>query len=278
MKKKLTIFTAIVLASLGVYIVVYSPFSKPLQSTANSSSQPPNVIVKNISEDEAKAKAEEALINVGLTPGNLTVNIRKDNRTNKDIYVLDSDGAEVYLEPTTGKVLLIQDRKSYSNIIINITTQDQAKAQLEKLYAELQLSEGLTAGYKLAYVQNTGSKYWAATFQKEVIPGLLSPQEAIRISIDASGKFNAFSEVDIPVATTDVKITKERAIEIAKNNPDKDHRLDAPTYEQLTVVRPNHFTTTQDDKAVIAWAVRENGKYIWIDANTGEVVGGDQTL
>lgn len=332
MKKEHAVIAAIGLAlSLGVYVlVVNSPLSKLTEHIASSPSQPtqqdqietPKVIVQNISEADAKAKAEKAIVNVGLTPGNLVnVNITKDIETKTDIYVLNYVGAEVNLEPITGKVLYLRDKKNHTNIAKKIKTQDQAKAQVEKFYGQFQASEGTSAEYKLAYLdQPTSDDFWTGVFQKEVIPGVFSQYESIKIGFDAEGKLMSYKQFNVSPKSIEVKVTQEQAIDIANasmlNSASStlpsysvtEHSAEAPSNPsnvpgyvakiqtaseaKLQVVKANNMVNELDSSqpdhqeplVTLAWVVYfpykgqiKGFRVLYVDANTGEVLGGDQT-
>lgn len=201
---------------------------------------------------------QKAIEDVGFTSGNfIKAAIAKDPSTTKGFYVLDYDGAEVNLEPTTGKVLYLRDKKNHTNVTKKVKTQDQAKEFAQSLYNDLQNKLNLTSGYKLAYIDsNLSDDFVLASFQKEAISGVISQFEQVKIGFDTEGKLESVKEFYTPVQSTDEVVTKDQAIAIATNNPDTFHKMTNPNPEdaKLEVVRPNYFKYTDlEDKAVLAW-------------------------
>lgn len=203
-------------------------------------------------------------------------------------------------------VLFLRD---HPNLPKEIQTQDQAKEVAQSLYINLQLSKNLPSGYKFAsiltdhYFENPvpGNSHLTlavpdyssgfVTFEKEVVPDVLSRFERIVVRYDKEGKLISYTTSSVPPKSTEIKITKEQAIEIANARMIKafgvngSDGLSVPD-TNLQVVESNYYDSfpglldKKDKYVTLTWVVHysyqgtiKGFSELYVDANTGEVIG-----
>lgn len=182
---------------------------------------------------------------------------------------------------------------SDENVSVDSTTSDADETEsAEKVSNEvskamittIKTNSGLKDGYKLVDSQAFDDDYWQLEWQKDIGNGILNPYDSLKVVIDRSDNtvvvYNRFKTI---LETTEAVISEKEALSAAK--PVLDAISDAgKTSISLTVTRPNHFWNEggpykADNAARLAYEIKAaDGTYtIYIDAVTGENLGGDQT-
>ena len=176
------------------------------------------------------------------------------------------------------------------------SSREQADALAESCYESLPVPQG----YKLHYVEKYDTNFWSYDFCREVLPGLFSEYECVRVSINPEkGLLTGCTVFSVPLLDDhepgDEQLTQEQAAAAAMANDQFNymHGMEdgwTMSSAEITVCMPNwEYTSWLDvrNKASkvsrLCWLLtyeRESGPYdmkktVMVDLYTGEILGGD---
>jgi len=140
----------------------------------------------------------------------------------------------------------------------------------------------LSNDYKLITTEAFDDDYWQLEWEKDLGNGTLNPHDSLKVALDRKdSSIVVYKRFKMTPNTTQAVISKEGAMTAAQ--PVLDSISDVKTKTvSLSVIRPNHFwndgapyETENFDRLAYKISVN-NGQYeIYIDAVTGENLGGD---
>lgn len=166
--------------------------------------------------------------------------------------------------------------KNYS-----LKTQTDLSFIISELEESLQLD-----GYTLVDCNDDLTGIWSLLWQKQCENGILNPYDAVSVAIDASnGELCSLARnTDLPNTTGSPVITEEDALRIAQPIRDTFPDITQTTIE-LAYFRPNFYWESEGTPFVeadfirMAWKISlDTCATIYVDALTGEILGGNTTL
>lgn len=122
---------------------------------------------------------------------------------------------------------------------------------------------------------------WSLTWQKDLGNGIINPCDVVDVSVEAGdGSVIVYGRNAVMPNTTTPIVTKDEAVSFARPILSKFPYKKADA--ALTVTRPNFYWEKGGpykcaDFARLAWKVSSDaGATVLVDAETGEILGGDQ--
>lgn len=218
-------------------------------------------------------KSEELLnyLQISLNE-NETVKVMQQNgkrfkRLTKDNYEMDFDDAgnisRIFIHQNFEGEDVYKDRESIQPII----------DELQEVFDIEQ--------YQLVECHNQLMGSWNLVWNNVLDNGIVNPLDVVVVTLNAkNGEVMCYNRNE-RIPDCDITIMEsEKAVKFAKESVSaiKDEKEEKT---ELTVVNPNFYWEEggpyqQPDFVRIAWKISyENGAYVWIDAETGECLGGD---
>lgn len=224
-------------------------------------------------------------------------------RRQSNLYY-DREEAEVFF--LNGEILTTVRFHAQTGSLISLSSVDytttgeavcQTEAEAEALAKDYYSRLPVPQTYVLTGYEVYDEQYWSYSFCREVMEGLFSYYEMVRISINpVSGRLTGCNVFHIPLlddhSPEDVPLTQEEAEAMAQSLSKvnlQNRILESATVE---VVHPNYFFTEQSSPNLESCAVTRLGWRlvytnpnstfadeitILIDLYTGELLGGDMT-
>lgn len=200
-------------------------------------------------------------------------NLQIDFEDNKIVQIINEDDFKKNEEFDNN----FKDEK-LEEIEYEITDVSQIQDTISKIEDVHNLQE-----YKLVSCHNDLISTWSITWNKVLFDDVLNPYDAVTVSIDAKdGSIINFVRKTVEPENINVLLTKEDAFEIAKTLF-KDELEINDTEILLTIFRPNYYWSESEKEEAdfirVAWKIIVDKKtIIMVDAENGEILGGDQTL
>lgn len=286
MKKKILrrgiIIVVIMIALCACFVVYHNPNKAENKILANVERKK----VTDIEEIEGKIEEEhiepknqmvneksEKLLNylqISLNE-NETVKVMQQNgkrfkRLTKDNYEIDFDEAgnisSIFIHQNFDGEDVYKDRESIQPII-------------DELQEVLEIEQ-----YQLVECHNQLIGSWNLVWNNVLDNGIVNPLDVVVVTLNAkNGEVMSYHrnemipDCDITIMESEkaVKLAKESVLEVKNENVEE---------TELTVVNPNFYWEEGGpykgpDFVRIAWKISyENKAYVWIDAETGECLGG----
>lgn len=159
-------------------------------------------------------------------------------------------------------------------------TKGEALALADQIAKDYQLD-----GYQLVECSNDIPATWLLLWHKQLDNGVLNPYDMVTVTVDArDGSVMLMDRNKETLDEADVVVTETGAIRRSQPLRQELGGL-AVSSTELTVFRPNFYWESTEvayqeaDFVRLAWRVTlEDGSAIYIDARTGETLGGDRTL
>lgn len=159
-------------------------------------------------------------------------------------------------------------------------TKEEALDLADQISKEYQLDN-----YQLVECSNDIPATWLLLWHKQLDNGVLNPYDMVTVTVDArDGSVMLMDRNKETLDETDVVVTETGAIRRSQPLRQELGGL-AVSSTELTVFRPNFYWESTEvayqeaDFVRLAWRVTlEDGSAIYIDARTGETLGGDRTL
>lgn len=245
--------------------------------------------IKKITKEQAVAKAQQNLLSLLSIK---TGDVKKAELVNDVIFNIrqywdvEFEGISVNIDAVSGTVLAISPFLTrVSAKQFTIKDKNVAEKTARELYNKLQAPPG----YKLTSLKTTnGGDFWTTTWQKEVIPGVLSKYESVNLMFSSDkGKFMGYNLFNTPAKSLAVKVTKDQAVNTAKTIAEA-KGFSSVIDAKLEVEQPSDYlegSTKRADYVTLVWAVTyknsqskfDNTMKVYVDSSTGLVVGGDQS-
>jgi len=224
------------------------------------------------------------------------VDFIKDNTLDREVYRAESDDAEIDFDED-GNVVKIFNKNDFDRPDQQTTKyEENANADNSNKYM-LNTSEDLQSiidniasqndleGYVLVSCSNSLEGTWVLVWHKDLGNGVLNGYDVASTTIDAKdGSIMIFGRKTVLPNTNTPIVTEKQALKFAKPIFDKFEKPSI-TSVKLTTFRPNFYwemlknneAYEEADFIRLAWAVTiDSGATIDIDAETGEILGGDQ--
>ena len=223
------------------------------------------------------------------------INVVKDVMLNRTVNRVKTEKVQIDFDQEGNIVKLVnyedistvdKDRKDYeedkpleTTVEYKLKTQDDIEYIINDIVNAYNLE-----GYKIVNCHNNLVGNWSVVWNKILFDDVVNAYDVVCVTIDAKdGSIMNFIRNSVIPETTNLVITKEQAISFAKPIIDK---LDSSNNitATLTTFRPNFYWEEngpyeEADFIRLAWqVVVERNTYIMIDAETGEILGGDQML
>lgn len=160
------------------------------------------------------------------------------------------------------------------------TTEEQYRATGEKVKAML----GLDENYKLVYTEGFSNDYWSMNYRRVLPNGLDNVYDGVNVTVARKNCSVAFLHYfDLPANTLEAEITEEEALAAAQPVIDR-LKTKKVSSVKLRYVQPNFYWEDKYYEDVdfirLAYEIKLNkGQYlVYVDAVTGEVIGGDMAI
>lgn len=242
-----------------------------------------------ITEDVAKDIGINKLREMNMKIGNIKNSyLNKEPSSNKIEWVIETDNnMEIRINAKTGELYNLSDNKLLNSNYSSKVTQDKAIEIANEIYKKLEYKKN----YEFSNISNIGSGKWQADFSIKYNE-VFNPYQCVRITFIPETKELAMINVfDYEFENNPFEITEDRAIEIAKGKygEEKIREISASKDIQMmnTIMyqkeRPSETGEYRTENIVRnVWNVKITEKQYgfvekyFIDATTGEIIGGDQ--
>lgn len=215
----------------------------------------------------------------------------RDNFLNREVTRLTFDTYEADIDQTGQVVSMTNyaDMHDNDDTILDgentdpsayPVTKGEALALADQIAKDYQLD-----GYQLVECSNDIPATWLLLWHKQLDNGVLNPYDMVTVTVDArDGSVMLMDRNKETLDEADVVVTETGVIRRSQPLRQELGGL-AVSSTELTVFRPNFYWESTEvayqeaDFIRLAWRVTlEDGSAIYIDARTGETLGGDQTL
>ncbi len=196
----------------------------------------------------------------------------------------DMDGNLVQLTNYEDMSTVDKDRTEYDRTVPRpvVDYQLTEAADLTTIIENIEESCELD-GYMLVTCDNSIEGVWNLTWHKDVGNGLLNPYDVAVATIDAKdGSLYLFTRNKREPNATTPLVTGAQARVLANPVINK-LGADLPVETELTFFRPNYYWEEGGpfepaDFVRLAWKLTVDGStFVYVDAHTGEILGGDRT-
>jgi hypothetical protein len=212
-----------------------------------------------------------------------SVNKVKDVRNDRNISEVQyNNGCLVGFDDDNNIVSISNFKGNSASSLSNSTATGSNKVDLKDIINTIRTNSNLNDSYKLVDSEAFDDNYWQLDWEKDVSNGTLNPQDSLKVVLDRKDNsivsYNRF--LMIP-NTTQAVISEEEALTEAQPVLDSIPNVKNKT-ASLSVIRPNHFwndggpyETENFDRLAYKISVNDDQYEIYIDAVTGENLGGD---
>jgi hypothetical protein len=224
-----------------------------------------------------------------------SIELIQNNNIDKKVIRVELDAAQIDFDENGDIVNLLnyedrsivdQNRKDYKTNqtpsttapVLQYKSQESLNPIIEKMVSLNKLS-----GYELVSCDFNNYATWTLSWNKKLDNDIVNPYDVVVIMIDGTdGSVSIFARNSIVPNTTTPLVTKKDAIVSAKPVIEKlQKEAIADTDVTLAVFRPNFYW--EDDGSYepvefirLAWEIAGKDFLIYVDAETGEILGGDQ--
>lgn len=209
--------------------------------------------------------------------------LKEDKYNDKKIWTVSDNYTETKIDAETGD--LIQTLSKKQEYTDSNCTEDEAKVIANELYKNLDIKNEYK-DYQLNGVIKFDDELWIANFSKKY-GDLYNDFESVKITFAPADKqVKIVSIINQGIyENNSVSISEDEAKDIAK----KQINSNSNSKVKLAIVQPNYFfkdknnylTYKEVEKTRTAYIVSledENKTIVYVDATTGEVIGGDVAL
>lgn len=245
----------------------------------------------------ANDKSKSMLDSFNIKHDNIKdVDLIKDNTLEREVYRAESDDAEIDFDDD-GNVVRIFNKDDFKRPAQqiakseeNVNTDDSNKymlntsADLRSIIDNIALQNDLE-GYVLVSCSNSLEGTWDLVWHKDLGNGVLNGYDVVYATIDAKdGSIMIFGRKTVLPNTNTAIVTEKQALKFAKPILDKFENPNI-TAVSLTTFRPNFYWEAAENNEAyeeadfirLSWEITiDSGTTIYIDAETGEILGGDQ--
>ena len=231
---------------------------------------------KVISKNENTLKVNSTQNVSQLTNDNIK-KVIDDNKTNSKLLKIETnDGYGITINAETGNLKNIITREN--NYEKNTLSETEIEKIALDIYKNFELKE--YSGYELEFLGQFDDELWMATFCKNY-NGIMSEYEAVKITFSPmSREIKSVGIFDEKNEQNEITITKEQAEKIAEDFlmiDAVDSELAIKRYNKLYEDMENYLDYSQSTIIRNVWNVSlENGNTIFVDATTGNIVGGEE--
>lgn len=249
----------------------------------------PEDVENSISEDEAKSIGIRKLEGLNLNVGNVTESyLNKVSSANRIEWVIATDtGLEIRINAKNGDIYSYWDDNLWNKVSDSKVSEEEAVSVAKEIFEGLEYSKD----YEFSYISYVDNGKWQADFCVEY-DGIFNPYECVRVTFVPETKEIAMLNVfDYEFENNAYEISEEQAIDIVKEKCGEDkivsiaakrdiQKMNAIVYQRDNPVQNGEYRV--DDVVRNVWNVevkdsvhgfREN---YFVDATTGEIIGGDQ--
>lgn len=230
---------------------------------------------KNITKDTSM-QIQTRSLNQGNT-------LKEDKYNDKKIWTISDDYAETKIDAETGD--LIQTLSKKQEYTDSNCDEDEAKKIAIELYNNLDIKDEYK-NYQLNGIIKFDEELWIANFSKKY-GDLYNNFESVKLTFAPGDKqVKIVSIINQGIyENNSVNISESDAINIAKRQIE----VNCNSNVKLAIVRPNYFFKDPDNYLTYkkvetirtAYVVNfedANNTIVYVDASTGEIIGGDVAL
>lgn len=209
--------------------------------------------------------------------------LKEDKYNDKKIWTVSDNYTETKIDAETGD--LIQTLSKKQEYTDSNCTEDEAKVIANELYKNLDIKNEYK-DYQLNGIIKFDDELWIANFSKKY-GDLYNDFESVKVTFAPADKqVKIVSIINQGIyENNSVSISEDEAKDIAK----KQINSNSNSKVKLAIVQPNYFfkdknnylTYKEVEKTRTAYIVSiedENKTIVYVDATTGEVIGGDVAL
>lgn len=209
--------------------------------------------------------------------------LKLDKYADKTYWEIETSYAHTTLDATTGELILTLSKKENYE---KYNGEDKEVNQIaENLFNNLKINDTYKE-YKLNGIEKFDDELWMANFSKDY-DGLKNNFESVKLVFSPANKEIKIVSIieNGTFENNTIEITEEQAIKTAKEKVTTDAKYDV----DVEIVMPNYFFEDSEDYLLYkknnntrkAFVVRfDNEEYttVYVDATTGEIIGGDIVL
>ena len=234
-----------------------------------------------ITEDEAKAKANEILDNLGYGKHEIVqIELKNDiNQENGEYYSMKTDtnekkGYDINISARTGELNSFTDKELvYKNIKVDNIEDDIAKEYANEILVDSNFDEN---NYKFACCEEIDYIYekepiemWNARYYKEY-NNIYNPYESVNINFlvsDGNLEIESITkESNGKYAGNPVEVSKEDAVEVAKNKEMEftSNKISSVTVELGIRKSNNYIKQLENNEKIDNRNIKEDGSTLYI--------------
>lgn len=253
--------------------------------------------IPKVSKESAASVAQSVFD--GMKPGSKVTSLQLKERIPSDQPLweaLSDRDSETWINANNGEVRFVFDGESSADAVNNAKTtplptltKEQALSSIRKATSKLRLFVPSSEPFQAELLSHGDTdRHWNFKWAR-VERGYKYHDDWIFIFADAyKGQIIGYNKnfISNTPASFEVRIQKERALELAKEfAADKNFKL-VPEKLELMIVNPNYRWTDKMNKVpsidtrlswVIGFTKHEGSGEIWIDVKTGEMLGGEES-
>ena len=244
----------------------------------------------SITEEEAKNIGLKVLEKMNINIGNIeNCYLNKSPGLNRIEWVIETDkDIEIRINAKNGEIYSFSNNALLNSNIISKVSENDAIEIAKEIYNKLSYEKN----YMLSYITSLDNGKWQADFC--IIYGeVFNPYQCVRITfIPKTKELIMLNIFDYDFENNPYQISEEQAITIVKNrygegniqtiSAKKDiQKMNAIIYQKENPSQTGEYMT--EDIVRNVWNIevteKKNGyiEQFYVDATTGEIIGGDQT-
>lgn len=250
-----------------------------------------NKTEKFLSKEDLTNKANDFLEKININKNTSSKTLQEvqyyDNiLDNTKEAIITTNSYTIVTNAETGNII------SYVSNNTNFQKNTLAKNKINEIALEIfkNLEVPDSKQYVLKELTKFDEEIWRVSFSKQYEQNLFNIGESVNISFAPQTKeIVSIAINNIPYANNPVNITEVEAKEIAQKYLEKSVANDMEV--SIDIIRPNHFYSPVNDKEVFLYKEvntmrkayvctfnNDSKSRVYIDASTGEILGGDMIL
>ncbi|MGU8590357.1 hypothetical protein [Clostridium perfringens] len=216
------------------------------------------------------------------------VKLVKDELYNEKKYILLNNNKTVSLTEDLKIKNITNNEIIQNNSAIRIRKKRSLTSEVNEDIIINNIKEALNLSneYKIIQNEDFDENMKIIIFEKQLSNGVINPYQGVKVFVNKnSNEIQNFNMFDEAPETLEVKITNDEAINISEKifKTLDDKEIKANKISNLEIIRPNYFWSDKKDEFLDnpvdfvrqAWVINNGNAKVYIDANNGEILGGD---
>ncbi|MBU3193657.1 hypothetical protein [Clostridium algidicarnis] len=269
----------------------------PTDNVTLSESEKVLKIYNNYELNDIYEKSKVLLESLNLSKNKLDkIELMKDINKNKEFYRVTSDtsiidfdtnyellnitnfsntnfsGKDIKSTNYTNKEVIRNSISLYKDKLIN------SKSDLINITSKITRALNIPTDYELIFNEPYDDDFWQLVWQKKLSNNLFNPYESVKVIINReNGSIESLYKFNEKPNVINESIFEEEAIKLSKEILDRGNSK-SEIKTKLTIFKPNYFWTngkyTESNDVRLSWLIKSSDIDIYIDAVTGEILGG----